>query len=77
MSFLIHGDIRMGPFTDDLRERIVAAYETGGVSLAAVGRRFGISDKVLWEIRATETLPGNAGSPAASAGPKAGRVGGK
>lgn len=37
----------MKPFTVDFRERIVAAYEAGGVSLAAVGRRFGISGKVV------------------------------
>jgi transposase len=37
----------MRPFTEDFRERIVAAYEAGGVSLAAVGRRFGISGKVV------------------------------
>lgn len=37
----------MKPFTEDFRERIVAAYEAGGVSLAAVGRRFGISGKVV------------------------------
>src|SRR5262245_21664320 len=37
----------MRPFTEDFRERIVAVYEAGGVSLAAVGRRFGISGKVV------------------------------
>lgn len=37
----------MRPFTEDFRERIVAAYEAGGVSLAAVGRHFGISGKVV------------------------------
>lgn len=37
----------MRPFTEDFRERIVAAYEAGGVSLAAVGRRFAISGKVV------------------------------
>ncbi len=37
----------MRPFTEDFRERIVAAYEAGGVSLAATGRRFGVSGKVV------------------------------
>jgi transposase len=37
----------MKPFTEDFRERIVAAYEADGVSFAAVGRRFGISGKVV------------------------------
>jgi transposase len=40
----------MRPFTADFRERIVAAYEAGGVSLAAVGRRFGISGKVVGKL---------------------------
>lgn len=40
----------MRPFTEDFRERIVAAYEAGGVSLAAVGRRFGISGKVVGKL---------------------------
>ena len=40
----------MRPFTVDFRERIVAAYEAGGVSLAAVGRRFGISGKVVGKL---------------------------
>lgn len=37
----------MRPFTEDFRQRIVAAYEAGGVSLAAVGRRFSVSGKVV------------------------------
>ena len=40
----------MRPFTEDFRERIVSAYEAGGVSLAAVGRRFGISGKVVGKL---------------------------
>ena len=40
----------MRPFTEDFREHIVAAYEAGGVSLAAVGRRFGISGKVVGKL---------------------------
>ena len=40
----------MRPFTEDFRERIVAAHEAGGVSLAAVGRRFGISGKVVGKL---------------------------
>lgn len=40
----------MRPFTEDFRERIVAAYEAGGVSLAAVGRRFGVSGKVVGKL---------------------------
>lgn len=40
----------MRPFTEDFRERIVAAYETGGVSMAAVDRRFGISGKVVGKL---------------------------
>ncbi|MEM7627783.1 MAG: hypothetical protein AAF333_19490 [Planctomycetota bacterium] len=40
----------MKPLSLDLRERIVAAYEAGGVSLAAVGRRFSVSGKVVSKL---------------------------
>src|SRR5262245_42294051 len=40
----------MRPFTEDFRERMVAAYEAGGVSLAAVGSRFGVSGKVVGKL---------------------------
>ena len=40
----------MRAFTEDFREHIVAAYEAGGISLAAVGRRFGISGKVVGKL---------------------------
>ena len=34
----------------DLRERIVAAHEAGGVSFEAVGRRFAVSGKVVGKL---------------------------
>ena len=34
----------------DLRERIVAAYEAGGTSLAEVGRRFAVSGNVVGKL---------------------------
>ena len=34
----------------DLRERIVAAYESGGVSFAEVGRRFSVSGMVVSKL---------------------------
>jgi transposase len=37
----------MKPFSLDFRERIVAAYEAGGVSFAEIGRRFSISGRVV------------------------------
>src|SRR5437762_5628123 len=37
----------MRPFTEDFRERIVAAYEAGGQSFAAIGRRFSVSARVV------------------------------
>lgn len=40
----------MAPLSLDLRERIVAAYEAGGVSFAAVGRRFAVSGKVVSKL---------------------------
>lgn len=40
----------MSPLSLDLRERIVAAYEIGDVSYAAVGRRFGVSDRVVAKL---------------------------
>jgi transposase len=40
----------MKPLSLDLRERIVAAYEGGGVSLEAVGRRFAVSGKVVGKL---------------------------
>ena len=40
----------MRPFTEDFRERIVAAYETGGQSFAVIGRRFSVSDKVVGKL---------------------------
>jgi transposase len=40
----------MKPLSQDLRERIVAAYEAGGASLAAVGRRFAVSGKVVGKL---------------------------
>lgn len=47
----------MRPLSLDLRERIVAAYEAGGVSFASVGRRFSVSGKVVSKlVRQKETL---------------------
>ena len=40
----------MAPLSLDLRERIVSAYEAGGVSFAAVGRRFSVSGKVVSKL---------------------------
>ena len=40
----------MAPLSLDLRERIVSAYEAGGVSYAAVGRRFAVSGKVVSKL---------------------------
>jgi transposase len=40
----------MKPLSLDLRERIVAAYEAGGTSLAAVGRRFAVSGNVVGKL---------------------------
>ena len=40
----------MRPLSQDFRERIVAAYEAGGTSLAAVGRRFAVSGKVVGKL---------------------------
>jgi len=40
----------MRPFTEDFRERIVAAYEAGGASFEAVGRRFTVSGKVVAKL---------------------------
>ncbi len=37
----------MKPFSQDLRERIVAAYEVGEGSFAEIGRRFSVSGKVV------------------------------
>ena len=40
----------MRPLSQDFRERIVAAYEAGGTSFAAVGRRFAVSGKVVGKL---------------------------
>ena len=40
----------MRPFSVDFRERLVAAYEAGGVTFAEVGRRFGVSGKVVSKL---------------------------
>jgi transposase len=40
----------MRPFTEDFRERIVAAYEAGEVSFEAIGRRFSVSGKVVAKL---------------------------
>lgn len=40
----------MKAFSLDFRERIVAAYESGGVSFAEVGRRFSVSGKVVGKL---------------------------
>lgn len=40
----------MRPLSLDLRERIVAAYEAGGVSKAEVGRRFLVTDVVVGKL---------------------------
>jgi transposase len=40
----------MKPLSLDLRERIVAAYEAGGASLEAVGRRFAVSGRVVGKL---------------------------
>lgn len=40
----------MRPLSVDFRERLVAAYEAGGVSFAQVGRRFGVSGKVVSKL---------------------------
>ena len=47
----------MRPFSCDFRERLVAAYEVGGVSFAAVGQRFGVSGRVISKfVRQKEQL---------------------
>lgn len=40
----------MKPLSLDLRERIVAAYEVGGASMAAIGRRFAVSGRVVGKL---------------------------
>jgi transposase len=40
----------MRPFTEDFRERIVAAYESGSENFAAIGRRFSVSGKVVGKL---------------------------
>lgn len=40
----------MKALSQDLRERIVTAYEAGGVSLAEVGRRFSVSGRVVGKL---------------------------
>jgi transposase len=40
----------MKPLSLDLRERIVAAYDAGGVSFEAVGRRFDVSGKLVAKL---------------------------
>lgn len=40
----------MKPLSEDLRERIVAAYEAGGASMAAIGRRFAVSGRVVGKL---------------------------
>jgi transposase len=40
----------MKPLSQDLRERIVSAYEAGGASLAAIGRRFAVSGRVVGKL---------------------------
>src|SRR2546422_6308810 len=40
----------MRPLSQDLRERVVAAYEAGGASLAAIGRRFAVSGRVVGKL---------------------------
>jgi transposase len=40
----------MSPLSQDLRERIVAAYEAGGASMAAIGRRFAVSGRVVGKL---------------------------
>ena len=40
----------MRAFTEDFRKRIVAAYEAGGTSMAAVGRRFAVSGRVVGKL---------------------------
>ena len=37
----------MKALSEDFRERLVSAYEAGGVSFAEVGRRFSVSGKVV------------------------------
>ena len=37
----------MKPFSIDFRERIVAAYDEGDASFAEIGRRFGVSGRVV------------------------------
>ncbi len=37
----------MKALSEDFRERLVSAYEVGGVSFAEVGRRFSVSGKVV------------------------------
>lgn len=40
----------MRPLSEDFRERLVAAYEAGGQSYAAIGRRFSVSGKVVGKL---------------------------
>jgi transposase len=40
----------MKPLSQDLRERIVSAYEAGGASMASIGRRFAVSGRVVSKL---------------------------
>jgi transposase len=40
----------MRPLSLDFRERLVSAHEAGGLSFAEVGRRFGVSGKVVSKL---------------------------
>jgi transposase len=40
----------MKPLSQDLRERIVSAFEAGGASMAAIGRRFAVSGRVVGKL---------------------------
>src|SRR6185312_4628664 len=56
------------PYSDDLRKRVVAAVETGGLSCNRAARQFGVavSTAVGWVRRRRETgsvAPGKMGGP--------------
>lgn len=48
--FHIHGGIAMKPLSQDFRERIVSAYESGEGSYSELGERFSVSESVVGKL---------------------------
>lgn len=58
------------PYSDDLRQKLLAAYDQGKGSLVELAERFGVSRGWAWKISASRKRTGQSQRPSYQPGPK-------